>query len=135
MDFIDEILKEVKESKPGAYYDPNGDCIFFYATDELPVLDRIDSILTVYRSMESNQIVGFKIKGIAALLEKYKADFLGCASQNTEKAFILSLFLIAAKNEATAPEDSSETMRNRIYVQATGLADTERVRLPELVPS
>lgn len=50
---------------PGAYYNRDGDCIEFMAKEEAFYAERIDDLVTVYRSMNDQRIVGALIKGVS----------------------------------------------------------------------
>jgi hypothetical protein len=53
-----------------ACYSPRGDCIFCYITDDVSYACRINSDLTVFRSLSDRQkITGFKIKNVRRILE------------------------------------------------------------------
>jgi hypothetical protein len=54
-----------------ACYSPRGDCIFCYITDDVSYACRINSDLTVFRSLsDRNKITGFKIKNVRRILEE-----------------------------------------------------------------
>jgi hypothetical protein len=56
-----------------ACYSPRGDCIFCYISDDLSYACRINSDLTVFRSLRDRQtITGFKIKNVRRILEEDK---------------------------------------------------------------
>jgi len=78
-EFAAEVMKMTnvpEEFKPQAYYDPDGDCIEFFVSDDNFYAERIDELVTVYYSQENKgEIVGSLIKGISRvckkILEKY----------------------------------------------------------------
>ncbi len=55
--------------EPTAYYDRDGDCIEFIAKPDDFYAERVDGILTVYRSRKDNEIMGSVIKGVSSLCE------------------------------------------------------------------
>jgi hypothetical protein len=55
---------------PSAYYDPDGDCIEFLASPENFYAERVDSLVTVYHSQETDEIIGSLLKGIRPLCKK-----------------------------------------------------------------
>ena len=70
----DELTVYLKTAKPRGFrsrpfYSPEGDCLTFYFADEDHHAERMDEFLTVYRSMDRDKFVGFKLKGVAHLLE------------------------------------------------------------------
>src|SRR5437879_1585691 len=50
---------------PTATYDPDGDCIEFLAKPDSFYAERVDDLVTVYYSQETNEVVGSLIKGIS----------------------------------------------------------------------
>ncbi len=71
---IDKLLGERERAfSPFAEYDADGDCIEFFMKPDPYFADRVDGLLTVYRSQETKEIIGAQIKRVAALC----ADILG----------------------------------------------------------
>ena len=74
LDF-DVALNLPKEVKPGnldptkACYSARGDCIFCYMTSEESYAERVDRDLTVFRSLQSSEYTGFKIKNVRRILK------------------------------------------------------------------
>lgn len=75
--FISDLYKAFNEteSERGSqkdniefWYNLHGDCIEFQTVDEAIIADRIDDYLTIYRSLENREPIGFKIKGVRSLL-------------------------------------------------------------------
>jgi hypothetical protein len=62
-DFVTKLAEEAPAFKPSATYDPDGDCIEFIAKPDSFYGERIDDLVTVYYSHETNDIVGSLIKG------------------------------------------------------------------------
>jgi hypothetical protein len=52
---------------PTAYYDPDGDCIEFLASPENFYAERVDGLVTVYHSQETDEIIGSLLKGVTPL--------------------------------------------------------------------
>ena len=52
------------------WYNPYGDCLVYKMANEAAIADRIDELLTVYRSAEDNRPIGFQIKGVLATIRK-----------------------------------------------------------------
>jgi hypothetical protein len=50
---------------PTATYDPDGDCIEFVARPDSFYAERIDDLVTVYYSHETNEIIGSLIKNVS----------------------------------------------------------------------
>ncbi len=55
--------------EPRPYYCPDGDFLTFYMKDEECYAQRVDEHLTVYKSTETDELVGCKIKGVLDLIK------------------------------------------------------------------
>lgn len=76
--FIEEqISEEGQEFEPYGFYNEAGDCIEVYLSGDLVVEDRINEIITIYRSQKDNQPIGFQIKGVKDILEEWEAERVG----------------------------------------------------------
>ena len=70
-EFIDQLLAEPNSDfSPFAEYDADGDCIEFFVKPDPYYADRIDGLLTVYRSQETGTIVGSLIKRVSQLCQE-----------------------------------------------------------------
>ncbi len=58
-----------REFRPVPQYFATGDFLTYYWANDRPLAERIDDQLTVYRSIATHEMVGFKIKGVKHLLE------------------------------------------------------------------
>ena len=72
--FLKDFVTGVTRETPRPWYNGPGDCIIFQTTDEAIVAERVDEILTIYRSVETGIPVGYQIKGVRALTEKFGWD-------------------------------------------------------------
>jgi hypothetical protein len=57
------------EFAPCAHYDEDSDALTLYLSNEPDYRERLNSRVTVYRSMETDELVGCRIKGVRAVLE------------------------------------------------------------------
>lgn len=73
-------MSDYVEGEPGfspePWYNPYGDCLEYRSANEAIVADRIDGFLTIYRSALTGRPIGFQIKGVRAIVKKYKFDGL-----------------------------------------------------------
>jgi hypothetical protein len=70
-EYIDHLLAQPGSTfSPFAEYDADGDCIEFFAKSDPHYAERIDALLTVYRSQETKEIVGSLIKGVSHLCKE-----------------------------------------------------------------
>ena len=68
-------LEGFVEGEPGfgpePWYNPYGDCVTLAVADEARVADRIDGVLTIYRSAIDNRPIGYQIKGVIAIVKRF----------------------------------------------------------------
>lgn len=57
---------DLSQRKP--WYNPDGDCIVYHTVDEATVAERVDDVLTVYKSTISGKAIGFQLKGVGAIM-------------------------------------------------------------------
>jgi hypothetical protein len=85
---LDQFLKENeiehKTFEPSPLYTPEGDSLMFYIKDEDSYSERIDDLLTVYRSITTNQIIGCQIKGVRHKLDELSKFLVTVTSQEFE---------------------------------------------------
>ena len=70
---LDEFVEGVErpdQFTPVVHYDEDGDCIEFIAEPDSFYAERIDELVTAYRSYRSKKVVGFLIKGVRRLREE-----------------------------------------------------------------
>src|SRR4051794_1937337 len=77
------MAQPAKRFVPTATYDPDGDCIEFLAKPDPFYAERIDDLVTVYYSQETNEVIGSLLKGVtrfcdrlAELLPGFKIEIL-----------------------------------------------------------
>jgi hypothetical protein len=64
--------KTAKGFEPRPVYSPDGDFLTFYFRNDEAYAERVDEVLTVYRAIESRELVGCKIKGVRRLVENLR---------------------------------------------------------------
>jgi hypothetical protein len=62
---IMKLAHDAPPFQPTTTYDPDGDCIEFLARPDPFYAERIDTLLTVYYSQETGEIIGSQIKGVS----------------------------------------------------------------------
>jgi len=83
------------------FYNPYGDCIDYQTVDEAYFGDRVNSFITLYRSMKDRRAIGFLIKGVEHVLRN-----LGCqivtigTDQQPDGTISLVTIVFAAIQEA-----------------------------------
>ena len=102
--FLAHLMEGESTFRAEPWYNPHGDCLVYKMANEAAVADRIDELLTVYRSTEDNRPIGFQIKGVLAIIRKLGVDGLAVASEaNSECVRSISIvaLLLAAYEERT----------------------------------
>jgi hypothetical protein len=64
-------LERPESVGPKPWYNPEGDCIVYQIHDEAIVADRIDEIVTIYRSVQTDNLIGYQINGVTALIKRF----------------------------------------------------------------
>jgi hypothetical protein len=132
--FLAELVGDQAREQPRPWYNPAGDCIIYQFADEAVVAERVDEVLTIYRSALSNKPIGYQIKGVAALTKRFgwEGVLVECKRNADELHEVsLSALLLAAY------EQGPKTIgRRRAYADAfDSLADKPRIRADDLTPA
>ncbi|MBM3878998.1 MAG: hypothetical protein FJ387_04665 [Verrucomicrobia bacterium] len=108
--FLSAFVEGTERESPKPWYNPDGDCIVYQFGDEAIVADRVDEILTIYRSVETGKSIGYQIKGVCALGRKFGRDTLivNCRQDREELKEISLCWLLLA-----AYEDGPKTIGRR----------------------
>lgn len=106
------------------YYSREGDFLTYYFTNTDFFAERVDDVLTIYRSMSDSKTVGFKMKGVRKLVKKL--GDLGVLVSD-DKGIRLGLLIIAGLAETDNPT-ATEFYRR---VQRKTFAKTTLHNLPE----
>lgn len=69
----------------GPWYNSVGDCIEFQTVQEAYVADRVDEFLTIYRSADTEKPIGFQIKDVKVLLEKFGFAGMTCKWERAQR--------------------------------------------------
>src|SRR5438270_3163500 len=64
------LARPADQFQPTATYDPDGDCIEFLAKPDAFYAERVDDLVTVYYSQETNEVIGSLIKGVSGFCQK-----------------------------------------------------------------
>jgi len=74
--FLRDATDGEPEFRPEPWYNAYGDCIVYQMVNEAVVGERIDEVLTIYRSAVDNRPIGYQIKGVAAIVRRFGFDGL-----------------------------------------------------------
>jgi hypothetical protein len=59
------LARPAEQFRPTATYDPDGDCIEFLAKPDPFHAERVDELVTVYYSQESDELIGCLLKSVS----------------------------------------------------------------------
>lgn len=59
------LARPAEQFEPTAAYDPDGDCIEFLAKPDPFYGERLDDLVTVYYSQETDEVIGSLLKGVS----------------------------------------------------------------------
>jgi hypothetical protein len=99
--FLKENATEIKAFEPTPLYTPEGDSLMFYIKDEESYRERIDELLTVYRSIETNEIIGCQIKGVRHKLAELSKFFVTVTSKELELGLLFLTYMAMASRDET----------------------------------
>lgn len=129
-------LSDFVTGQPGfrsePWYNPYGDCIEYQTVNEAVVADRIDGLLTIYRSAVTDKPIGFQIKGVRVLLEKLRCHGVGTLTSEAENGELLSLSLFAFLNVAYIQMPETPERIHGYKTVASLVPDSAQLPLAEL---
>lgn len=103
MTTLDQFLKETDvrhgEFTPTPLYTPEGDSLMFYIKDEESYRERIDDLLTVYRSFATNEIIGCQIKGVRTKLDELNKFLVTVESEEVLLSLLFLAYMARSENE------------------------------------
>src|SRR2546428_11080786 len=62
--------KKPAKFTPRPHYIAEGDCLIFYFKDDESYAERVDELLTLYRSEKTGEVVGCEVKGIKCITKR-----------------------------------------------------------------
>jgi hypothetical protein len=124
---LKQYLKEhkCKGFNPVPHYFPNGDFVSYFFRNDRCRAQRVDDLLTVYLAIETDELVGCKIKGVRHILET--AGNFGVALDDGDLRLGLFFFVGAA----TAKDEDQK----RRYDELGRIAKDATVDRRELQPA
>ena len=104
--FAEQVLSRVRLDtpfRPVVTYDPDGDCIEFLAKPDSFYAERVDNLITVYYSHDTNEIVGSLIKGVSRFMKEVVERYPGFVIEiQGGKVLLQHLFLARLWSAAPA---------------------------------
>ncbi len=134
--FLDDFVEGPQEFRAEPWYNPHGDCIIYQTADEAIVADRVDEILTVYRSADDKRPIGFQIKGVSAITRKYGLDGLAVKSETKgDRVRSISIFALLLAAYETGPLTLRRRDAYASIMEASSGSRGLRINEDELVPA
>src|SRR4051812_4626289 len=119
------LARPAEQFEPTATFDRDGDCIEFLAKPDPFYAERIDDLVTVYYSQETNEVIGSLIKGVARFCAKITEQMPGFKIEIMDgKVKLVHLFL--AKLWMASPDPMAlTTLTYRKLIEVAEGADVE----------
>jgi len=129
--FLKDFVSGPSGLPPEPWYNPDGDCIIYQTADEAVVADRLDEVVTIYRSAITGKALGYQIKGVAAIVKKFGLD--GIAIETKEQGEELTEFSLHALLLAAYEGGPKTIRRRRAYAEAfQTVSQQSRVSIDDL---
>lgn len=109
--FLAHLMEGESTFRAEPWYNAHGDCLVYKMADEAAVAERIDDLLTLYRSAEDERPIGFQIKGVYALIQRLGVDGLAVMSKTSPQC-VKSISVVALL--LAAYEEQSPTLSRRM---------------------
>jgi hypothetical protein len=135
--FLDGIMPPGgPEFRPEPWYNPDGDCIVHKTVNEAVVADRIDDLLTLYRSAnDRRRVIGYQIKGVLALIHKFGWDGIAIECAADHKTGEVRLISVAALLLVAFGEGPNTVNRRSAYGRTVNDAANASIPETELCPA
>lgn len=119
------LARPAEQFEPTATYDPDGDCIEFLAKPDPFYAERVDDLVTVYYSQETNEVVGSLIKGVAGFRKKISETMPGFQIEIRHgRVRLVHIFRARLWGSKRAPRDI-ETLTYEKLIQVAEESDVE----------
>jgi hypothetical protein len=121
------LARPAEPFEPTAIYDPDGDCIEFLAKPDSFYAERVDDLVTVYYSQETQEVIGSLIKGVRGFSEKILKAMPGFQIEIRDgRVRLVHIFRAQLWTSKAAPERSiALTYEKLIKVAEDSQVETE----------
>lgn len=100
------LAQPAEQFKPTATYDPDGDCIEFLAKPDVFYAERVDDLVTVYLSQETDEVVGSLIKGVSKFCQEMLTSMPGFKIEIVDgRVKLQHIFLARMWSSELSPQD------------------------------
>ncbi len=134
-----EFMKQVQDAMKGVeptferspWYNAQGDCLVFHASPEEGYADRVDSLLTLYRSVDADRVIGFEVKDVLAMIKRLGLAGLTVSAESegnhVHRISIAAILMTAMQDQEEDGEVTKSGMQ--AYLEAASLlSDAVEVR-------
>jgi len=111
--------------EPTATYDPDGDCIEFFAKPDPFYAERVDDLVTVYYSQETNEVIGSLIKGVSGFCKSVLERMPGFRIEIRDGRVRLDHIFRARLWTSNSSPDDLATMTYEKLIQIAEESDVE----------
>lgn len=122
---VAELAENAGPPQATAVYDSDGDCIEFLSKPEPFYAERIDDLLTVYYSQETDEIIGSLIKGASRFCNEILKRLPGFRLEVTDGNVRLEHIFLAKLWSAEHDSKTLATITYRKLIQVAGNAGVE----------
>jgi hypothetical protein len=130
-DFLESLPRRGRRGRaPAGWTSREGDCAYFYRARDPNYRERVDNVLTVYRSLKDDKIVGVQIKGLTSLPEH---DAMGVAVDDRREVEVVVLLLLTYRRATGLPDPAAELRRTRVYKETIRRFQDEKFNLRDMV--
>jgi hypothetical protein len=117
--------RPAKEFRPVLQYIPDGDCLIFYFKPDAAYAERVDDLLTVYRSEETEELTGCEIKGVQCILKRLEKFGVRMMEKSVVKSVDLRIFFAGYSLSVTEPKRGPLEELRQAAEDADARVDTE----------
>jgi hypothetical protein len=98
-EFLEGTRAKAGAFQPCPLYAPEGDSLTFYLKDEDSYGERIDDLLTIYKSFETGEIVGCQIKGVRRKLRELQKFMVTLKSPKLDLGLLFLTYMATSDSE------------------------------------
>lgn len=132
--FLEGVVEGPQEFRAEPWYNADGDCVIYQTANEAVVAERIDEVLTVYRSAQDDRPIGFQIKGIKAIIEQFGLEGLGFHSETEgDKVTSVSVFALLLAAYESGPRTLGRRRAYAGVMEASPQPPPVRISQDELI--
>ncbi len=106
-DFIESLKTSAEPFEPYAYYGEEEDALKVYFDNTPDYARRLNSRVTIYRSIDSHELVGIQIKNVRQVLNDIGSFDVGIKHKNTN----VNMLFLSAYEEFAKQEDTMKLFR------------------------